>query len=307
MRNKRIIALLASILLLLTGCSGEVKQEKKEEETEKREWAASDSSIHSVTQLSLTNLEQKIIPPESGVIVQHKLIDEIPVLELYPADAKLLPMIFFLHEHEGAKEQFLDEAITYAQAGYFCVLFDLRGYGERISPESIESIEAAVMATTDLDLLLEYYRLSPFGDSGRFALYGQSMGGSAVWHYAAYGKKAPMAIVACSAASDFSVLDDMGAVINGKATEPQWDENTFRNYCAAHNPINKTERFANLPMLVYQGLNDHTIPAKLTQQFEAAILQGNSHSLFVYDETGGHDVTASFLKRILPFIRQYLK
>lgn len=308
MRKRLLPVLLILALLLVSGCSGKGNGNSGKESSEKgQQWAASDTSIHTAAELPLTGVAQRTASSEKGIVIRHKRIDEIPVYEMYPSDAKLLPMVLFLHEHGGSKEQFLEEAVLYAQAGYFCVLFDLKGYGERISAEPLESIEAAVAATSDLDLLLEYYRLSPYADSEKFALYGQSMGGSAVWHYAAFGRKTPLVLVACSAAADFSTVEDMGSVRNGQAEPPAWDGKTYEQYCAANNPIEHTDRLKDLPMLVYQGMHDTAVLPATTQEFETIIAAGNKNAMFIYDEAGEHNVTPMFLNRIIPFIRQWAR
>ena len=292
-------------LILLCSCSGGKKEEPKVETIAVRSWAASDSSVHSVTLLPMTARKPSA---EEGLTIQHKSVDGITLIEIYREDARIAPIMFFLHEHGGNKEQFMEEAVVYAQAGFYCVLFDLYGYGERAVHEVTESIEAAVKATADIDLLLEYYRLSPNADADRFVLYGQSMGGSAVWYYEAEGKKTPLAVVVCSAASDFSLLSDMGTVRNGIVQGPYWEENRFTEYCKIHNPIAQISRIAQIPALVYQGMRDDAIPPEETREFEKKLLDiGADNITFVYDRDGGHDVTSAFRNRILPFLKQYVR
>lgn len=307
MKKLCLFACLLAAFLLLSGCSSEDTQEKTQEPAERQEWAASDDSIHSVTFLPQTEASRKIGASDEDTVVCHKRIDAIPVYELYPKEAKLLPMMILLHEHEGSKEQFLDEALLYAQAGFFCVLFDLYGYGERVTPEAVESIEAAVLASQDIELLLEYYRLSPYADSGQFILYGHSMGGSAIWHHVAYGNKMPSAVVVCSAAADFTKLEDMGSVLNGKQQTPAWDETTYRDYCQENNPTKHLESFESIPMLVYQGMRDDIIEPASTQAFDEIVSQRNREATFIYDETGDHDATVMFLDRILPFVKTHVR
>lgn len=308
MKKHCLFIFLLTVSLLLSGCSVENTQGKTDKVAQQiEEWAASDSSIHSVTFLPHTEISKKTEASNSDTIVCHKMIDDIPLYEIYAKEAKLLPIMILLHEHEGSKEQFLDEAVLYAQAGFFCVLFDLCGYGERTTAESVESIEAAVFATQDIDLLLEYYRLSPYADSSHFVLYGHSMGGSAIWHYIAYGNKKPSAVIVCSAAADFTELEDMGAVQNGKSQLPAWDRDTYQNYCQKNNPVKHMDNFESIPMLVYQGMRDRIILPAFTQEFDRAVSKKNKDATFIYDETGAHDVTVTFLDRIIPFMKTYVK
>ena len=302
MKGFRIIALLSICALLMSACSSSLQKDATT--LEKKSWAASDNSVHDVTQLEGISIHLK----EEGIVTQHKLVDDIPLIEIYRTDAKLLPVMIFLHEHDGNKEQFVEEAVLYAQSGFFCILFDLKGYGERSLSESTESLESAVQATDDIDLLLEYCRLSPYADAEHFVLYGQSMGGSATWHYAAYGKKTPQAIVACSGACDFTTLADLGSVSNGKGQSPAWTEETYMNFCKVNNPITQIERIAQVPALVYQGMQDHTVLPTSTKELEKLLVSaGATNNFFIYDENGGHNVSPMFLNRILPFLKQYVR
>ena len=303
MKKLGFIALFGICVLLMASCSADKRQ--PEATAAEKSWVSSDRSIHTAkTFLPAVPDGAK----DDAVITRRIMIDEVPVIELYRADSRLAPVLFFLHDNESSKEQFVDEAAMYAQSGFLCVLFDMKGYGERASAEAVESIESAVQATADIDLLLEYYRLSPFADTDRFVIYGISMGGSAAWHYAAFGERTPTALIACSAAADYSALSDLGAVKNGKSQQPVWDEKRFMEYCISNNPIDHIEKLIQIPALVYQGMQDRTIPPETTQALERLLTSsGAQNNGFIYDDNGGHTVTIAFLNRILPFIKQYVK
>ena len=303
-----LCALLITFAMVASSCSSGGKNEAEIVNETPKAWSASDKSLHTATIIPLKDANKAREFTENSLAVNSRLIDDIPVIELHNTQSQLSPVVFFLHEHEGSKEQWLDEASVYAQAGFFCIMFDLKGYGARTSDETIESIEAAVQASSDIDLILEYYRLDPHADTDHFALYGQSMGGSAAWYYAAFGKKIPSAIVACSAAANFEALSDLGAVKDGKGQPPTWDEDRFQNYCKVHNPISQIEKLSQIPAMVYQGMKDHTIDPQITKQWEQMLVTiGRQNCLFIYDENGDHNVTPAFLARILPFLKQYLK
>ena len=312
MKKICFVLLMVFLLEVLSGCAANVTQEDRgdvdyDSSITTKKWAASDNTIHTVTKLPQDHVAKKHTRPDDEIIVEHKVIDDVPVYEFFLKDARLMPLMIFLHEHEGSKEQFLDEVELYAHAGYFCVLFDLLGYGERATSEPVESIEAAVHATADIDLLLEYYRLSPYAEHTRFVLYGHSMGGSAVWHYCAFGRRRPQAVVVCSAAVDFTKVDDMGSVVNGKSQAPLWDVPAYQDYCQEHNPIKHYNRFIDIPMLIYQGMKDTVVLPDRTKDFEAVISGTNPNATFIYDENGGHNATSLFLNRIIPFLRVFCR
>lgn len=299
--------LMLAVMLALTACSTN-EQPEQHQEAAIIQWPASDAAIHTAQSGSLSKAAERLMASNAGLHIGWMKIDDITLYEIYPTDAANLPMLFMLHELGTSKEEFLPEAITYAQAGYFCVLLDMTGHGERISPDAVESIEAAVLATADIDVLLEYYRLSPCADSSRFALYGQSMGGSAVWHYVAYGKHTPAAIVIACAAVDFSNMRDLGCVRNGKECKPQWSEMEYAEYCSVHNPMIHQDRLVSVPMLVFQGLQDTVVDPNVAQAFERCVSDAdNQNATFVYDEKAAHAATPSFIARIIPFLKQFLR
>ena len=306
---KRIVWCLAmlAVTLALTACSAS-NQPEHQEETAAIQWPASDTTIHTAQSGALPRAAERLKAANGDLDIRWMRIDDITLYEIYPADAVNLPMVFMLHEHGASKEQYLPEAVSYAQSGYFCVLMDLEGYGERAGTDAVESIEAAALATADMDLLLEYYRLSPYADSNWFALYGQSMGGSAVWHYVAYGKHTPAAVIAACSAADFGSVHDMGCMQNGKEQEPQWSDIAYTEYCNAHNPMKQKERLSSVPMLVFQGLRDTVVDPDVTRAFERYV-RGTSecNATFVYDENAAHEVTPSFIARIIPFLNQFLR
>ena len=67
------------------------------------------------------------------------------------------------------------------------------------------------------------------------------------------------------------------------------------------------EKFESIPMLVYQGMRDNAVLPAYTQEFERNISIKNKNTMFIYDDAGGHNVTAMFLNRILPFIKIYVR
>lgn len=297
------IALLLACLLL-TGCASQTAP--VEEAVVETQWPSSDAQIHTRRELPVTDAARAYAAKYPQVKFDHAAVDDITLYEVYLSGAKNAPMVIFLHEQGTHKDEFLEIAAPYAQAGYFCVLMDLPGHGERVTEEPIQAIEALVMASTDVELLLEYYRFSPLADVSRFAFFGISMGGSVAYHYTAWGRRTPSLLLVCGAAADFGMLNGQGSIQNGKEQPMTWDMDTYKAYCETHNPITKLDRLGAVPVFAVHGCQDKVVPQQLARDLEASLSSyGNARFLFV--EQGGHEVTLYMLPHVGAMLNQYLK
>lgn len=300
---RRWIALLMSCLLL-AGCSSQTAPEK--EAVVETQWPSSDAQVHTRKELPLTDAIRSSARQHPSIQFRHVMLDEIALYEMYPADAGNAPLVIFLHEQGVSKDQFIEIAVTYAQAGYFCVLMDLPGYGECRTPRTIQAVESVVLATADVDLLLEYYRLSPLTDSSRFALFGVSMGGSVAYHYAAFGRKTPSLLLVCSTTADFDHLRNQGSITDGKEGPVTWDDAAFQAYIQEHAPMSRMDRLGAVPVFAVHGEMDSVVPRELAQSLADALAPyGNARFLFV--EQAGHEATKYLLPHMGALLNQYLK
>lgn len=318
--KKALLLLIALSLMVLSGCatSGSVDQKKPEEEKTsysgigdsdngKNEKSAAESS-HSVEELALDSFTGSIGKQNKWAAIRHFRLDGIPVIGIGKAGGHSMPLLFFLHEQGGKKEDFIDLAVMYAELGYYCVLFDLPGYGEYVLPESIESIESAVLAADSIASLLDYYGTQPETDADRFALWGISMGGSAIYHYTAFGNKSPFAIVVACTSPDFSLIEDLGSVKNGKGSEAQWSESEFLRYIKEHNPIDHLKELLIPSVLSFNGLRDDVIPVEGSQKLEASFKEnGKTDYTFIYDKQARHDMTPEFLDQAFGFMEKFVR
>lgn len=300
---RRWIALLLSCLLL-AGCSCQTAPE--EAAVVETQWPSSDAKVHTRREMPLPDSAQAQAQQHPLIQFRHVMLDEVALYELYPTGARNAPLVIFFHEQGVRKDQFMEIAVTYAQAGYFCVLMDLPGYGERRTEQTIQAVESVVMATADVDLLLEYYRLSPLTDSRRFALFGVSMGGSVAYHYAAFGKKTPSLLLVCSTTADFDHLRHQGSVTDGKEGPVTWDEAAYHAYSQEHAPMSRMDRLGAVPVFAVHGELDTVVPPTLAHSLADALAPyGNARFLFV--EQAGHEATKYLLPHMGALLNQYLK
>lgn len=290
---------------LLSGCS--TKQEENTAEAVREvQWPSSDAQIHMRREYALGAEAARYASEFEDVTIVHAKIDDTPIYEVYHPDGKNMPLLIFLHEQGNSKEEMLEMALTYARASFYCVLIDLPGYGEHASEETIQEVESIVRATSEIDLLLDYYRFSPTTDSTRFALWGVSMGGSSAYHYAAYGKRTPSLLLICSAEANFAHLTDTGSITADREQPATWDNATMRNYCAEHDPLNHLEKLACIPAVILHGTEDTVIHVESIRELEAK-LRPYGHARFLFLEGVGHATAPYMMPYATAMLNQYLR
>lgn len=300
-----VIPFLLALLLLLGGCA--VQQEERTTELlSEIQWPSSDAQVHTRRDYSLSAAVDAYTQEFPGISITHARMDDTPIYEVYRTDGKNMPLLFFLHEQGNRKDEFLEVAATYAQSGYFCVLMDLPGYGERTSNETIQAVESIVTSSAEIDLLLEYYRFSPLADSGKFALWGVSMGGSAAYHYAAYGQHTPALLLICSAEADLTRLTDTGSITSGQEQAPTWSSQELLQYCETNNPLNQLDHLGTIPAFIVHGCKDTIILVDSIRELEG-ILSPYGCARFLFLEEAGHDTVPSMLSYASAMLNQYLR
>lgn len=277
--------------------------------TETSKWySKSDNAEHTVDTYTLGMTAERVKNdlPDSFVI-NHKMIDGVPIYEMYQSSSDKSPILFFLHGQSSRKEENLDEMATYAEAGYFCVAVDLQGHGERITDEPLMALEITKNTAEDIDLLLDYYDSCGLADPNSFALNGFSQGGSVAYWYAAYGKRTPSALVVGSTSPDYAYSYDDKCICNGELVEPTWSESEIQAYIDQYNPILHIDRMMTLPILSGNSMDDDVVSYKGSESLEKQLKEGgNTDIRFYYFDNAGHNVTEDFVKKILPFLQEYL-
>lgn len=303
MKNKLVI-LMVILLFILCGCSQQQKADVAP--VVESQWPSSDKQIHTYKEFPLTSDESNVAAEYPQLVFAHVALDDVFLYEIRPEAAINAPMAIFLHEQGTNKDECLEMAFSCAQAGYFCVLMDLPGHGERLSTQTLQAIEVVTEGSADIDLILEFYRLSRYADSSRFGLLGISMGGSVAYHYAAFGEKMPALLLVCSAEADFAELYDKGSLVQGKEQPSTWDAETFRAYCKTCNPMDHLDRLCEIPMLSIYGSQDSVVNIdsihSLAERMSAA---GKARFMFLEHEN--HEVTKYLQPYILPMLGQCLK
>lgn len=298
-------------ILIFSMCSctnntpSDTPDEGESSQISKTVWLDNDGQEHYVTHMTDGTTATQVKDEAQNIVLNHMLIDDVPIYEMYSEKVNTGKMVFFFHGQGSRKEEYLFEMISYAESGYLCVSVDTVGHGERITEETVMSVEATVDTAKDIDLLLDYYHTVNYASPETFALLGLSQGGSISYWYAAYGERIPSALIVGSTTPDYNYQKDDTAIKNGQLVDAIWKDAELDEFVKANNPINNVERFIEIPIMSGNGLDDNVISYKGAEELEKLIIQkGLSNSKFYYFEGVGHDVTEDFMSKVIPFLNK---
>ncbi len=302
-KQLRMTAFLLVCLLALSSCGHPEKIEEARQTPES--WLAPDKSIHQATALELPSAAREVQQKHPELSVQQLSLDTTCTLTVSTPGPRLQPLLILLHELGSDRTELLDESVRFANQGWFCVLPDMPGHGESRSEVCLDSLECCVQAQNMIDLVIAYFRLSPYVDTGRTALLGVSMGGSAAYYYAAYGRFPVSAMCCFISCPDFTRMEDVGAVLNGTDHLSIWNSETFHAYAKAHNPMSRTDRLLSVPLFSWNTLHDLTIPVQSVQELES-MYAGRSQVpfSFSYDDSATHAYTPASMNQASRFLAE---
>lgn len=315
MKKPKLYMLCTLLLLVMIFCSScntdrhsNVPDEGTTELLSESSWIDSSGEEHTANFYTNGASAKKIALEANNIKLNHIIIDDIPIYEMYSTQKNNKRIVFFFHGQDSRKEEYLPEMINISEAGYVCVTVDLIGHGERTVKDAIMSVEVTAETAKDIDVLLEYYSTVPYADSTCFSLLGMSQGGSVAYWYAAYGQHKPSAMIIGSSTPDYKYQKDHSAVQNGKEIEPIWTDEEFSQFISNNNPINNVKQFIDIPILSGNGLDDEKVLYKGAEELEKEKHQSGYHdSQFYYYKNVGHDLTEDFMFKVVPFLNKNMK
>lgn len=148
------------------------------------------------------SVEYGEVPEEMSALVWNPdltlrkvFVDGFALYECFRDDGTEKPMIICLPNGGGFKEDYADEAVYFADMGYYALSVDYAGNGEsrdnlRIFTDGVNENQIRMLNT-----LIEYYNGVEQADATDFSLTGPSMGGIIATHYGMYGKYKPYALI----------------------------------------------------------------------------------------------------------------
>ena len=303
-----VAAVVVVLIILNSGSGGEkVKDEGTAQKQSETTWISkSNKKKHSVSTYSFGNTATKMKEKLSeNMTIEHKFIDNVAIYEVHGNEGKQ-KLLFLLHGQSSRKEEYLHDAVSYAEQGYYCVTLDLYACGERMLKDAVMSFEITAHTGKDIDLLLDYYESTALADSGNFGIIGLSQGGSVAYWYAANGRRMPKALVVGSTTPDYNYFLDKSCIKDGKETGPVWNDKQIKDFIAANNPVNHMERFEKMPIMSGNSVDDKVVSYKGSEEFEKKLCGKNKNLSFYYFDGLKHNVSESFIRNIPAFLKKYL-
>lgn len=213
------------------------------------------------------------------IIIEDRIVNEIPVLSIYSNTIVKAPLVFYIHGYGADREQALDFGYMLAKKGFYYVSIDCKGHGERkvnnesnkfttVFPEDtgldtyVHMHEVIEQSAIDIQHLLEYFKGKVEIDSDNIGISGFSMGGYASFYIAANN---PDIKVAVSIAGKPSFAKAWQDSITSTATYEQWSKQLQNavgeieertEYFSKIDPFEKLSDFAPKPLLIINGDQD---------------------------------------------------
>lgn len=253
------------------------------------------------------------------VIIDKKQISGIPLLEVYPKNAKgALPTVFFIHGITSAKEHNLHYAYLLAERNMRVILPEALYHGERNNGESNRDItlrfwDIVTQTILELNQLKRHYVKSELTIESKIGLAGTSMGG----------------IVTLGALTQYDWINSAVSLMGNPAYESfawhlihQIKESGFelpfteerlkeeveklRTFDLSQQP----EKLQKRPLLFWHGKKDKTVPFDFAYNFYQEVkdqYQDFPEGLqFIADEAADHKVSRQGLLATVDWFEKYL-
>ncbi|AND38938.1 alpha/beta fold hydrolase [Cytobacillus oceanisediminis] len=254
------------------------------------------------------------------VVIEHKHIKEIPVLELARQEVKgeRLPFIIFVHGFTSAKEHNLHYAYLLAEKGFRVVLPDTLLHGERSEGLSGSDLnfrlwDIVLNTIAELNIIRDVYEDADLIDKGRIGLVGTSMGGivtlGALTQYE--WVKAAVSLMGMPYYEKFAQLQ-LDELKKNNIKIPLSSEEladllgTLRERDLSLQP----EKLGGRPLMFWHGKKDPVVPYSYTYQFYETIQPLYSDSpenlMFISDEQAGHKVSRQGLLETVKWFGEHL-
>jgi uncharacterized protein len=250
------------------------------------------------------------------ILIDHRRVKEIPVLEFYNPEAPArLPLLLLLHGFSGKKEHCFTSAYQLAQNGYYAVSIDLHLHGEQAEGEFVPSIvgprlgEVIEQSGACIDPLLAAYAQEGLADPERVGLLGFSLGGSVIYRYLPRRQPQVRAAVALIAGAEPFWPLTMRRVMQ------HYPDFGVTEALVAHMERAHTTRpflagVIDFPLLMQYGQDDPIVPIeevrRLVQQVKRRYTRPERIGFVEHAHTG-HETPAEMLLLAGQWFEKYLK
>lgn len=255
------------------------------------------------------------------ITVLSRKTGDIPVLEVFSEGLKEPgPLILLQHGWTSRKEDMLPSARVLAEKGFFVVLPDALGHGERKSGDyaagggAVDGLSETIRGllqicretAAEFNLLIDYYSENPLVDKDRIGVAGASMGGLIVFeflfkHGSGLGSrlKAAVPLISTPCPDMLTGPEEVGRLnahfhfFEGEPEAGEYDKAValIKDYMR-DNHYGILDR---VPLLMLNGGQDPIFPEGVVKKAAELLCAGleasRQPSLIVYPEAA-HDVTA---------------
>ncbi|HHY83769.1 MAG TPA: alpha/beta fold hydrolase [Clostridiales bacterium] len=251
------------------------------------------------------------------IIVRSKRVCDIPLLELYENNGvKKKPMVLLYHGYLGRKEFVLIQAYNLACNGFFVVVPDAYGHGERGSGQVIDLFDSIQHSTSEIDNLIDSYTDNQDADNTRVGLAGFSMGGCITFQYIAQEKKKVKAAVPIISTPDWvSIVDNFNTPEKTEELKSlgiikeAGELAEYRKIAESIQPINRYEMMKDTPLLMLCGAKDMVTPVSGAQRLYELlrpIVADEDALKLVIDPNSAHADTVGMNLMLAEWMKKYL-
>lgn len=255
---------------------------------------------------------------QNDIIFTRRIIDGIPVVECFRDDGyQNKPMIVLNHGYTQSKDDpaIQSAAVQFARAGFFVMMSDAIGHGDRKNPTGLLPTEISIVWAGEISQMLQTYRHDPRINYNAIGMVGYSMGGSTVYAYLA---QYPGLIQTAAAVI---ATPDLMTITNGPFNQycqysvgdirPSTPEQIARAnaFSAMNNPINAWSNMLGVNLTMINGAIDPIIPASGTGALHTLLLPGSTQRhnglSLNYVNGAGHVNTPEMIQMQLLWMEQY--
>ena len=255
-------------------------------------------------------------------ILRHGNSDGIPFLTCSKNDKKQKKVIFLFHRLLQSKEYELPIAYNLAGEGYYVVLLDFRGHGERENSFRIsrkynfnylfDDIAGMVSDTRAVARTLQRDDEN-CPDIESFGVAGVSVGGMAALVAASQMKEVKFAVSVISGANWWPLVESgsFNSFRFFSTDRPVMSPERVRGAVEEYDPYFNVDRLNGKPILLANGAMDMAIPIKTVEPFYERLksnYQGkNLSERVVWNKYSncGHEVTPWMIQDILKWLKEW--
>ena len=297
---RRLAALLLAAALAVTACAC-----GKQEET------TVDPSL--VEPSELRQSAKLLADDHPGLTFRAFTVGTIPVVEVLTDDDTLRPLAVVYHAEGECKEDALEAAVTFAEAGYRAFVMDAPSHGEAADGQTRTLPEIAVEYAKQTDSVLTYYYSGvESADLTRIAVCGESMGGMAALWYLAHGEHRPFGTAVAMATPSWQSMNPDGLIsqswCDGEQVYGRNAAELPEGFLAENEPSAMTRVFRHAPVYIISGAEDEDVTTDSIYSWYGPAIEEGAENLHweIYQGCRHDDRPADFAANAVSWLADYL-